>query len=80
MGIAISNLSVRYGAETDISGLSLDIPQGCFFTLLGPSGCGKTTLLRTIAGFAPASGGQIRFGGRDVTELPPHKRAIGMVF
>ncbi len=80
MGIAISNLSVRYGAETVISGLSLDIPQGCFFTLLGPSGCGKTTLLRTIAGFAPASGGQIRFGGRDVTELPPHKRAIGMVF
>ncbi len=80
MGIAISNLSVRYGAETVISGLSLDIPEGCFFTLLGPSGCGKTTLLRTIAGFAPASGGQIRFGGRDVTELPPHKRAIGMVF
>ena len=80
MGIAISNLSVRYGAETVISGLSLDIPEGCFFTLLGPSGCGKTTLLRTIAGFALASGGQIRFGGRNVTELPPHKRAIGMVF
>ncbi|MBE0455860.1 ABC transporter ATP-binding protein [Roseovarius autotrophicus] len=80
MGIGIENLTVTYGAENVISGLSLDIPEGCFFTLLGPSGCGKTTLLRTIAGFVPAAGGTIRFGGQDVTRLPPHKRAIGMVF
>ncbi len=80
MGIRISNLTVAYGQEKVISGLDLNIPKGCFFTLLGPSGCGKTTLLRTIAGFVPASGGTIYFGGRDVTELPPHKRAIGMVF
>ena len=80
MGIEISGLSVTYGAEKVISDLSLHIPQGCFFTLLGPSGCGKTTLLRTIAGFVPASGGSISFGKTDVTQLPPHKRAIGMVF
>ena len=80
MGIGITDLTVTYGKENVISGLNLDIPEGCFFTLLGPSGCGKTTLLRTIAGFVPAAGGTIRFGGQDVTRLPPHKRAIGMVF
>jgi len=80
MGIKIQSLDVTYGEENVISQLSLDIPQGCFFTLLGPSGCGKTTLLRTIAGFVAASNGSIRFGDRDVTHLPPHKRDIGMVF
>ncbi|AHD02187.1 ABC transporter ATP-binding protein [Leisingera methylohalidivorans] len=80
MSIDISNLTVTYGQVDVISGLSLTIPEGCFFTLLGPSGCGKTTLLRTIAGFVPAAGGMISFSGRDVTRLPPHKRAIGMVF
>ncbi|PTE12636.1 ABC transporter ATP-binding protein [Pseudogemmobacter blasticus] len=80
MGISIEDLTVTYGKETVISGLSLNIPEGCFFTLLGPSGCGKTTLLRTIAGFVPAAGGRLKFNGTDVTRLPPHKRAIGMVF
>ncbi len=80
MSIEISDLSVTYGQERVISGLSLDIPEGCFFTLLGPSGCGKTTLLRTIAGFVPASGGHIVFNGKDVTDLPAYKRNIGMVF
>jgi len=80
MGIRIDDLTVTYGKENVISGLSLDIPEGCFFTLLGPSGCGKTTLLRTIAGFVPAAAGSLSFNGVDVTRLPPHKRAIGMVF
>lgn len=80
MSIEIENLDVTYGQDKVISGLSLTIPQGCFFTLLGPSGCGKTTLLRTIAGFVPASGGSISFSGTNVTHLPPHRRNIGMVF
>jgi iron(III) transport system ATP-binding protein len=80
MSIDIEQLDVTYGQENVISGLSLNIPQGCFFTLLGPSGCGKTTLLRTVAGFVAASAGKIRFSGGDVTHLPPHKRNIGMVF
>jgi iron(III) transport system ATP-binding protein len=63
-----------------IEGLSLDVEQGSFFTLLGPSGCGKTTLLRTIAGFVPADAGRLLFGDADVTGLPPHRRDIGMVF
>jgi iron(III) transport system ATP-binding protein len=80
MSIEIENLDVTYGQDKVISALSLTIPQGCFFTLLGPSGCGKTTLLRTIAGFVPASGGSISFNGANVTHLPPHRRNIGMVF
>ncbi|MFO1267729.1 MAG: inositol monophosphatase family protein [Rubrivivax sp.] len=67
-------------AAAVIEGLALDIEAGSFFTLLGPSGCGKTTLLRTIAGFVPARAGSIRFGERDVTAVPPHRRDIGMVF
>lgn len=80
MSIAVENLTVDYGGNTVLNGLSLTIANGEFFTLLGPSGCGKTTLLRTIAGFLPAVNGQIRFGDRDVTHLPAHQRDIGMVF
>lgn len=80
MSIAIENLTVEYAGHAVLDGLSLTIENGAFFTLLGPSGCGKTTLLRTIAGFLPASKGRIAFAGRDVTGLPAHKRDIGMVF
>jgi iron(III) transport system ATP-binding protein len=60
--------------------VSLDIGDGELFTLLGPSGCGKTTLLRLIAGFHAADGGEIRFGARRVDGLPAYERNIGMVF
>ena len=78
MGIVIEDLAVAYGGQRVIDGLALTIEPGSFFTLLGPSGCGKTTLLRTIAGFVPAERGHLRFGGTEVTHLPPHKRDIGM--
>ncbi|MGL4495082.1 MAG: ABC transporter ATP-binding protein [Beijerinckiaceae bacterium] len=78
--IAIENISVSYAGARVIDGLSLSIADGSFFTLLGPSGCGKTTLLRTLAGFLPADAGVIRFGATDVTQIPPHRRDIGMVF
>jgi iron(III) transport system ATP-binding protein len=48
--------------------------------LLGPSGCGKSTLLRSIAGFVAPDAGRVLFDGQDVTEVPPHRRQIGMVF
>ena len=80
MGIHIEQLSVAYDGNPVISGLTLTIPKGCFFTLLGPSGCGKTTLLRTLAGFVPVAGGRLQFGGQDVTTKPAHQRDIGMVF
>lgn len=79
-GISIEGVSVSYAGTRVIEQLSLTIPNGSFFTLLGPSGCGKTTLLRTLAGFLPVDGGTIRFGDRDVTETPPYRRDIGMVF
>ncbi|MCC6195646.1 MAG: ABC transporter ATP-binding protein [Burkholderiales bacterium] len=78
--IDIDRLTVSYGGTPVIADLSVEIPPGCFFTLLGPSGCGKTTLLRTIAGFAQPSGGSLRFDGADVTRVPAYKRGIGMVF
>lgn len=78
--ISIAQLSVGYGADPVIRDFSLTIEDGSLFTLLGPSGCGKTTLLRTIAGFIPVRQGSLRFGDRDVTQLPAHLRDVGMVF
>ncbi len=80
MGIRIESLAVAYDGHRVIDGLSLTIERGSFFTLLGPSGCGKTTLLRTLAGFVHASAGRVHFGATDVTQMPAHRRDIGMVF
>jgi multiple sugar transport system ATP-binding protein len=63
-----------------VDDVSLTIRDGDFMVLLGPSGCGKTTLLRSIAGLEQIDGGRVRIGGRDVTDLPPRKRRIAMVF
>lgn len=78
--INIRNAVKRYGSNTVISGLSLHIKEGEFFTLLGPSGCGKTTLLRMIAGFNSIEGGDFEFGGTRINDKDPSKRNIGMVF
>jgi len=63
-----------------VNDVSLTIRDGEFVVLLGPSGCGKTTLLRSIAGLEQIDGGRVHIGGRDVTNLPPRKRRIAMVF
>jgi multiple sugar transport system ATP-binding protein len=60
--------------------VALDIADGEFVVLVGPSGCGKSTLLRMIAGLEEVTEGSIRIGDRDVTEVPPQKRDIAMVF
>ncbi len=80
VSISIENVVKKYGNDTVIKGLSLDVNPGEFFTLLGPSGCGKTTLLRMIIGFNTIEGGVIRIGGRAVNNIPANKRNIGMVF
>lgn len=80
VSIDIENVIKKYGNDTIINGLSLNIKPGEFFTLLGPSGCGKTTLLRMIIGFNSIEGGLIKVGGRTVNDIAPNKRNMGMVF
>jgi len=60
--------------------INIDIPDGKLIGLLGPSGCGKSTTLYMIAGLHRPTDGQIFFGEREVTELPPERRGIGLVF
>ncbi len=68
------------GRVMAVDAVTLDIAAGEFFSLLGPSGCGKTTSLRMIAGFEHPDSGRVHVGGRDITDLPVHKRDMGMVF
>jgi multiple sugar transport system ATP-binding protein len=78
--ITLRNIAKRYGRITVLESLDLDIRDREFMVLLGPSGCGKTTTLNIIAGLEEISIGSIRFGDRDVTYVPAHKREIAMVF
>ncbi|MBO0344030.1 ABC transporter ATP-binding protein [Roseibium limicola] len=80
IAVAVEKVIKRYGSVTALHGVSLDIRENEFFTLLGPSGCGKTTLLRAIAGFEDVSEGRILLKGQDLTGLPPHKRPVNTVF
>jgi putative spermidine/putrescine transport system ATP-binding protein len=68
------------GHTLAVRGLTLDVAQGKFLTLLGPSGSGKTTTLNMLAGFERPTRGEILLGGRSVDRLPPYERNIGMVF
>ncbi len=78
--VRIEDVSHRYGSVAALDGVSLDIADGEFVTLLGPSGCGKTTLLRIVAGFERPGRGRVLLAGEDVTQRPAHKRATNMVF
>src|SRR6266478_1974040 len=78
--IRIAAVDRSFGAVHAVRGVSIDVAEGEFFTLLGPSGCGKTTLLRMVAGFCELDGGSIHFGEKRIDTLPPHRRNTGMVF
>ncbi|MDA3624425.1 ABC transporter ATP-binding protein [Saccharopolyspora sp. WRP15-2] len=78
--IRLERLGRRFGAVAAVDGMDLEIEHGDFLALLGPSGCGKTTLLRMIAGLLPPSEGRILVDGEDVTDLPPKRRDLAMVF
>ena len=78
--VKLENLAKSYGNTVAVQDVNISIAEGEFFSLLGPSGCGKSTTLRMIAGFVKPDRGQIVIGGADVTNLPPERRDIGIVF
>jgi multiple sugar transport system ATP-binding protein len=78
--VTIEQVRKQYGSVPVIHGVSMDIEDGEFVTLVGPSGCGKSTLLRMLAGLEDISGGAIRIGGRIVNDVAPKERDIAMVF
>ena len=78
--LTLENVSKRYGHTLALKPTSLQVAPGEMLALLGPSGCGKTTTLRIIAGFNTPNTGSVLIGGQDVTDLPPNKRGLGMVF
>src|SRR5438445_5857395 len=79
-GVALTDVTKRFGTVEAVSHVSLHVEEGEFFSLLGPSGCGKTTMLRMLAAFISPTAGSISIGGINVTELPPEKRDVGIVF
>ena len=80
MKLEIENLSVAYDTGAVLHGLSLQMEEGEFLSILGPSGCGKTTLMKAIAGIVPVRGGRIFLDGQEITNLPIHKRGTVVVF
>ncbi|GAB4112227.1 MAG: ABC transporter ATP-binding protein [Candidatus Caldatribacteriota bacterium] len=78
--LKVENLNKNFGKVRAVQKVSFEAPEGKVLSLLGPSGCGKTTTLRCIAGFENPDDGKIYLDNRDITNIPPEKRGIGMVF
>ncbi|WP_425432758.1 ABC transporter ATP-binding protein [Georgenia soli] len=84
-GLAVRDLVVRYEgagktATTAVAGVDLDVAVGEILALLGPSGSGKSSLLRAVAGLEPVAAGSVSWDGRDVTNVPVHRRGFGLMF
>ena len=78
--LRIEGLAKRFGDFVAVKDFHLDVERGEFVSLLGPSGCGKTTTLQMIAGFLDPSQGRIVLDGKDITQLRPEQRGMGVVF
>ena len=78
--LSLSGVTKNFGPVEVIKGVDLQVADGEFCVFVGPSGCGKSTLLRMIAGLEDVSGGTVTLDGRDITNLPPARREIAMVF
>ena len=78
--LRIENVGKRFGDNTVLTSVSLDVEQGEFLTLLGESGSGKTTLLRILAGFEEATAGRVLLEDQRLDDMPPHRRPIHTVF
>ena len=78
--LSLRNITRRFGAHTAVDDVSIDIAPGELVALVGASGSGKTTTLRIAAGYEQPDSGAVLVDGKDITRLPPQKRAFGMVF
>lgn len=78
--VKLNQVEMEFQTEMVLKGISLEIQDKEFITLLGPSGCGKTTTLRIIGGFEMPTAGQVFFSGEDMTRVPPYKRPANTVF
>ncbi len=78
--ISFENVNKKFGTNHVLKDINLEVEEGQLVTLLGPSGCGKSTLLRCLAGLEKVTGGRIFLDGRDITDVAPRHRGIGMVF
>ncbi|WP_405857397.1 ABC transporter ATP-binding protein [Streptomyces sp. NBC_01515] len=78
--VEFRGLRREFGPTIALDGLDLTVRPGEFLALLGPSGCGKTTALRMLAGFEHPTSGEVLVDGKDVTDVPAHRRDAGMVF
>lgn len=79
-GVELRGVRKSFGSVDVLHGIDLSVSDGEFVVFVGPSGCGKSTLLRLIAGLEEVTDGEIRIGGRDVTDADPSVRGIAMVF
>jgi len=78
--VRLEGVTKRFGDVLAVDRVDLDIVEKEFFALLGGSGCGKTTLLRLLAGFERPTEGRVFIGGEDMTDVPPHRRPVNMMF
>lgn len=78
--VALNRLTKKFGDFVAVDEVSLDVKAGEFVSLLGPSGSGKTTILMMVAGFESPTSGTVHIAERNITDAPPYKRDIGMVF
>ena len=78
--LKLTNVSKVFGNAIAVEDFNLDVAKGEFVSFLGPSGCGKTTTLRMIAGFEYPTTGEITLDGKDITNVAPNQRDVGMVF
>ncbi|RYB92262.1 ABC transporter ATP-binding protein [Nocardioides glacieisoli] len=78
--LVLESLTKSYDDQVAVDHLDLWVEAGEFFSILGPSGCGKSTTLKMIGGFVAPTSGRVFIDGKDVTDLPPNKRAVNTVF
>lgn len=78
--VRVDNIVKIFGDTVAVKSVNLSVRRHEFFALLGSSGCGKSTLLRMLAGFEEATSGRIYLDNEDITDLPPYKRPVNMMF